>query len=175
MFYLPEQSWNIQVMSYVCCPLTLPSATSTNKYQYEVVSKGWSVEKSGRSYPMQQALWWGRGYSFSVRALGHAQLGRHGGRFVNVGQRLWAILRLDIFCPVCLVAICVVVKVWGGVRERELAASSQSTRPSLQWITTTAKYISQCSPILLLATMCSYRGMKTGLHTYIKSQCQTHT
>lgn len=70
------------------------------------------------SYPRQQALWWCRGHSFSVWPLGRAQLGRHGGRFVNIGQRLGAILRLDILCPVRLVAICVVVKVWGD-RGRE--------------------------------------------------------
>lgn len=63
------------------------------------------------SYPRRQALWccWRDG--FSIGPLGCAQLGRHGGWFIDEGQSLWAILRLAVLRTVPLIAICVVVKV----------------------------------------------------------------
>lgn len=66
----------------------------------------------GCSYPRMQALWWCWRDCFSVRPLGRAQLGRHGGRFIYIGQRLRAILRFAVLRSVPLIAICVVVKVW---------------------------------------------------------------
>lgn len=75
----------------------------------------WSCEKFVCvccSYPGRQALWRCRRHRFSVGALGRAQLGRHGGRFIYVGQRLGAVLRLAVLCAVPLVPICVVVEVW---------------------------------------------------------------
>lgn len=105
----------------------------SNKYEVEVCTFICEcVYVCVHSYPRQQALWWCGGNSFSVRPLGHAQLGRHGGRFVDIGQRLWAILRLDILRSVPLVAICVVVKVWReGEREMRVSISPHWTRPSL--------------------------------------------
>lgn len=64
------------------------------------------------SYPWRQALWWCWRDCLSIGPLGRAQLGRHGGRFVYVGQRLGAVLRLAIVGTVPLIPISIVVEVW---------------------------------------------------------------
>lgn len=70
------------------------------------------------SYPWRQALWWCWRDCLSIGPLGRAQLGRHGGRFIYVGQRLGAVLRLAIVSTVSLIPISVVVEVWRW-KERE--------------------------------------------------------
>lgn len=54
------------------------------------------------------------GSGFPVRTLRQAQLGRHGGRFIYIGQCLWSILGLPVFWPVSLISICVIVEIWRG-------------------------------------------------------------
>lgn len=70
------------------------------------------------AYPWRQALRWCWRDRFSVGPLGRAQLRRHGGRFVDVGQRLGAVLRLAVLGGVPLVPICVVVEVWTWKQRR---------------------------------------------------------
>lgn len=69
------------------------------------------------AYPKQKTFYW-CGVE-SIRPLRSTQLGRHGGRFIYIGQCLRAVLGLAIFCCFSLIAICVIVKVWraGGTKE----------------------------------------------------------
>lgn len=80
------------------------------------------------SHPRRQALWRCWRDCFSVGSLGRAQLGRHCGRLIYVGQRLGAVLRLAVLCAVPLIAICVVVEVWRW-KQRE-AEKEMKRRPT---------------------------------------------